>query len=390
MKDNLDKIIDSAKLASLHPEEKATIRASLLHKINTTPVRSPFWSFAFVKSHHYVPAFLLLFVFLSGGTSYFAQNSIPGDMLYSMKLNVNENLESFLASTPEDLAEISAIQANRRIIEAEILAQNDLLTPERNVEIQTMFSRKFDLFNESLAKIESDDSESEPVVATFSMEADSSRSSKSAKVEDSPKKKRASEIRAKFETELNDREIALQKLLDKSSTSTAGNILSFLKSKRGRGDDSSIATMMMSASVSDDSEDSYDDSDGRKEDDDDDESDDDDSDDDSDDDKSSSSNSVPTTQTTVTKPTASSTTTSNAVKTFTLAEVAQHKTVSSCYTVVRGNVYDVTAWISKHPGGESAIKAMCGVDATSQFVDQHTGQSRPESELAKYKIGVIK
>lgn len=74
---------------------------------------------------------------------------------------------------------------------------------------------------------------------------------------------------------------------------------------------------------------------------------------------------------------------------FTLAQVATHNSRSSCYTVVSGTVYDVTEWISKHPGGQFAILSMCGKDATAAFKNQHGGQTRPESELASFKIGTL-
>ncbi len=75
---------------------------------------------------------------------------------------------------------------------------------------------------------------------------------------------------------------------------------------------------------------------------------------------------------------------------YTLAEVATHNTSANCWTVVSGNVYNVTSWISAHPGGSSSIKGMCGVDASGAFSGQHGGQSRPVSELAGFKIGTLK
>ena len=74
---------------------------------------------------------------------------------------------------------------------------------------------------------------------------------------------------------------------------------------------------------------------------------------------------------------------------FTLAQVATHNSRSSCYTVVSETVYDVTEWISKHPGEQFAILSMCGKDATAAFKNQHGGQTRPESELASFKIGTL-
>jgi cytochrome b involved in lipid metabolism len=74
---------------------------------------------------------------------------------------------------------------------------------------------------------------------------------------------------------------------------------------------------------------------------------------------------------------------------FTMTEVKAHSSAASCYTVVHGVVYDVSSWIGKHPGGQGAIKGMCGVDATSSFDGQHGGSARPESELAQFKIGTL-
>jgi cytochrome b involved in lipid metabolism len=75
---------------------------------------------------------------------------------------------------------------------------------------------------------------------------------------------------------------------------------------------------------------------------------------------------------------------------YTLAQVATHNNRSSCWTAINGNVYDVTSWISRHPGGSDAILYLCGKDGSAAFNDQHGGQGRPESELASFKIGVVK
>lgn len=92
-----------------------------------------------------------------------------------------------------------------------------------------------------------------------------------------------------------------------------------------------------------------------------------------------------------TKPAAKSTPTPTPSPTsFTVAQVAQHNNGSDCWSIVRGNVYNLTSWISQHPGGSNAILGMCGIDATTAFVDQHGGRSRPESELAAFKIGTLR
>jgi cytochrome b involved in lipid metabolism len=77
------------------------------------------------------------------------------------------------------------------------------------------------------------------------------------------------------------------------------------------------------------------------------------------------------------------------VTTFTMAEVALHADTTSCYSVINGSVYDLTTWITKHPGGERGIKSICGKDGSDGFNGKHGGKPQPESTLASFKIGVL-
>jgi cytochrome b involved in lipid metabolism len=69
--------------------------------------------------------------------------------------------------------------------------------------------------------------------------------------------------------------------------------------------------------------------------------------------------------------------------------VALRNTPESCWSVVDGSVYDLTAWIAKHPGGSSRIIDMCGRDATASFNGKHGGESGPASFLAEYRLGEL-
>jgi cytochrome b involved in lipid metabolism len=75
--------------------------------------------------------------------------------------------------------------------------------------------------------------------------------------------------------------------------------------------------------------------------------------------------------------------------TFSLSEVALHASADDCWSVVNGNVYELTQWISGHPGGSSAIESMCGIDASTMFNNQHNGQKEPETSLAGFQIGTV-
>lgn len=83
----------------------------------------------------------------------------------------------------------------------------------------------------------------------------------------------------------------------------------------------------------------------------------------------------------------SSSKTSTVAGSYTAADLAKHSSKSSCWSAVAGDVYDLTTWIAKHPGGQGGITSMCGRDATSSFNGQHAGASKPANFLAQYKIG---
>jgi hypothetical protein len=74
---------------------------------------------------------------------------------------------------------------------------------------------------------------------------------------------------------------------------------------------------------------------------------------------------------------------------FTPDEVAQHSTAEDCWTIIDGNVYDVTPFASRHPGGLAAISALCGGDGTAEFGGKHGSDSAPNSQLESLKIGTV-
>ncbi len=74
---------------------------------------------------------------------------------------------------------------------------------------------------------------------------------------------------------------------------------------------------------------------------------------------------------------------------YTAAEVAKHNTGSDCWSVVNGKVYDLTSYVSNHPGGPNVIKAICGKDGTAAFTGQHAGASRPNNTLNGFLLGPL-
>lgn len=104
----------------------------------------------------------------------------------------------------------------------------------------------------------------------------------------------------------------------------------------------------------------------------------------------SSGNATPAqTQSTPKKAVSSTPVSTSAPTSYSRAQVATHNSSSSCWTIVNRGVYDLTAWISGHPGGSGAILSICGKDGSEDFNEQHGGDGGPEKILAGFKIGVL-
>ncbi len=86
----------------------------------------------------------------------------------------------------------------------------------------------------------------------------------------------------------------------------------------------------------------------------------------------STTTTTPTTGTTPVKTPVVTTPVVDTSKLLTRANVAKHNSVSDCYLIVKGSVYDVTNFIGDHPGGRRKIVDMCGQEATAVFSAIHS------------------
>lgn len=77
-------------------------------------------------------------------------------------------------------------------------------------------------------------------------------------------------------------------------------------------------------------------------------------------------------------------------KEYTMAEVGQHNNEASCWTVINDGIYDVTLFISLHPGGERAILGLCGKDGSERFNNKHGGVGYALEKLGTFTIGKLK
>ena len=87
-------------------------------------------------------------------------------------------------------------------------------------------------------------------------------------------------------------------------------------------------------------------------------------------------------------------------KEYSVEEVKTHSSQTDCWTIIAGDVYDITSYIPRHPGGDEILKA-CGNEGTTLFTSRTTEDGQKvgsgtahsvsaENILISFKIGTIK
>ncbi len=133
--EEVHELFSTAKEISLSHEEKNEGMIAFQNFMKENPdgkssILSPYIknlfisTFNIVKQRQLVAVALALVLILGGvgGTAYAAGNSLPGDFLYPIKINVNEKLESTFAVGTEAKARVAVKHAVTRVEEVEQLA----------------------------------------------------------------------------------------------------------------------------------------------------------------------------------------------------------------------------------------------------------------------------
>ncbi|RHZ56470.1 hypothetical protein CDV55_103624 [Aspergillus turcosus] len=76
-------------------------------------------------------------------------------------------------------------------------------------------------------------------------------------------------------------------------------------------------------------------------------------------------------------------------KVFDAAEVAKHNTPDSCWVILYGKVYDVTDFLSEHPGGAKIILKLAGKDATEEYDPIHPPGILEENLKPEALLGTV-
>ena len=74
---------------------------------------------------------------------------------------------------------------------------------------------------------------------------------------------------------------------------------------------------------------------------------------------------------------------------YTMEKVRANNSEASCWSVIDGNVYDLTRWIGSHPGGRGNILSLCGKNGTTEFAAKHRGDPNPQARLKGFLLGPL-
>jgi hypothetical protein len=156
----LQKEIENFKKVGLTPFEKQTVFSRLSAQIGMTSGTQVRRSWMRVVAGHSVytriAVSLVILAVIGAGTAFAAEGSLPGDLLYPIKIYVNEGVRSALAQTPQEKANWAAEQVARREDEARsLVAQNRLSTTTRQT-IEKQIRKATKDFRDSTDEIKSE------------------------------------------------------------------------------------------------------------------------------------------------------------------------------------------------------------------------------------------
>jgi hypothetical protein len=133
---DLERQLKNLSSISLSERDKDISREALKAFIATHPASRPIAS-PFMFAMRYSMAFVLLLVIAGGGVSYAAEGSIPGNLLYSVKIKVNEPARVAFTRDPQARANLEVELVERRLTDfakASVLNEVDQETTDLVVE----------------------------------------------------------------------------------------------------------------------------------------------------------------------------------------------------------------------------------------------------------------
>ena len=137
---------EESKKVGLSRNEKADVQSALVSFMKNNPTQTPGGTHQHWRKRHFLgfypptlsrtaPAIFILILIFGGGVSFAAEGSLPGSVLYPIKVGVNEEVRAVLTLSEENKARWDAERAKRRLEEAEVLASRGKLDKQTAADI---------------------------------------------------------------------------------------------------------------------------------------------------------------------------------------------------------------------------------------------------------------
>lgn len=141
----LRKFIKNLKGVSLSDDERAFLRKDFLTRtdlpgLSQQEIRKQPWveSLFIFQSYRAMVAACFMLVLSGGAVVFVANHSLPGDVLYPLKTNVNEAVvRAFHETSSASTADYEVDLVNERLVEAEKLNQDSPLTLDQKTVLKT-------------------------------------------------------------------------------------------------------------------------------------------------------------------------------------------------------------------------------------------------------------
>jgi len=163
----IKKFAEKANEIHLKPEERIFIKNNIESVIKSFPSRdmddvdlyrtSIFSGFFGVKLNAASLAVLLVIFILAGGSvTMAAEKSLPGDLLYPIKIHINESAKSLTAVSPEAKGKFEIEKLEQRLKEAEILSNRGELDPKSRAILEKRLDVEINNAKSRISNLEAD------------------------------------------------------------------------------------------------------------------------------------------------------------------------------------------------------------------------------------------
>jgi hypothetical protein len=155
----MEKLFAKIKKETLDEDEKIKILSSLRNFVSENPaqIKSPFYNpwLVFMRQKMVLIPVAFVFVFiLTGSTIFAAKNSLPGNILYPIKM-LREGVESSIAINTKSRAQIEAVHAISRLKEVEqIVSSNGQLNNDVGKQIENNFQTQLQSVTSNINELE--------------------------------------------------------------------------------------------------------------------------------------------------------------------------------------------------------------------------------------------